>query len=275
MSDLTLSNDKMHKKLRALNESSSSGPDRIHPSVLKYSADTLTRPLSVIFIMSYTTNCLPEQWLTTHVTPIYKHLFSRLSTENYRPISLVAIVFKIFKSILKDEIMTHLLSNNLINSIQHSFLLKSSCQSILLETIFDWTSAHDKRDNINCIFIDFKKEFDSISHIKLLHKFNSYGFPLLVTKWIEAFLTDRTRHVKIILSNFLSSSLSCTSSVTQGSVLGPILFILFITDLTNICTFYATVKNIDANRQLVDLNKSSLVTDAYQVCQQVELYLYI
>ena len=76
--------------------------------------------------------------------------------------------------------MTYLLSNNLINSSQPGFLPRSLCQIILLETIFDWTSALDKEDNIDCIFIDFKKAFDSISHTKLLHKLNSYGFPLLV-----------------------------------------------------------------------------------------------
>ena len=116
MQDVTFSIDKIRKKLMELKESSSCGPDGIHPSVLKHSADALAIPLTVIFNVSYTTSCLPSQWLTAHVTPIYKHSGTRLSTENYRPISLTSIVCKIFESILKDEIMIHLLSNKLINS---------------------------------------------------------------------------------------------------------------------------------------------------------------
>ena len=127
MPDVAFTNDKTHKKLRGLNKSSSCGSDRIRPSALKYSADALTIPLTTIFNMSYTTSFLPDHWLTAYVTPIYKHLSSRLSSENYRPISLNSIACKIFESILKDKIMTHFLSNNLIKSSQHGFLPGSSC----------------------------------------------------------------------------------------------------------------------------------------------------
>ena len=136
-----------------LKESSSYGPDGIHPSVLKHSADALAIPLTVIFNMSNTTSCLPSQWLTAHVTPIYKHSGTRLSTENYRPISLTSIVCKIFEGILKDEIMIHLLSNELINSSQHGFLLRRSCQSVLREIISDWTSVLNKIKTILTVYL--------------------------------------------------------------------------------------------------------------------------
>ena len=130
MQDITFSIDKIRKKLMELKDSSSCGPDGIHPSVLKHSADALAIPLNVIFNMSCNTSCLPSQWLTAHVTPIYKHSGTRLSTENYRPISLTSIVCKFFESILKDEIMIHLLSHKLINSSQHGFLPRCSYQSV-------------------------------------------------------------------------------------------------------------------------------------------------
>ena len=271
-----------------LKESFSCGPDSIHPSVLKHSAEVLAIPLTVIFNMSYTTSCLPSQWLTAHVTPIYKHSGTRLNTENYRPSSLTSIVCKIFESILKNEIMIHLLSNKLINSSQHGFLLRRSCQSVLLEIISDWTSALNNKDNIDCIFIDFKKAFDSISHSKLLHKLNSYGLPLLVTKWIKSFLTGRTQQVKIGNSDTLSSSLPCTSGIPQGSVLGPILFILFINDLTNACKFsklmlyaddvtlYVTVNNIiDANRLQADLDSIALWSQEWQLSINIKKCLFM
>ena len=291
MPDVTFSIDKIRKKLMELKESSSCGPDGIHPSVLKYSADALAIPLTVIFNLSYTTSCLPSQWLTAHVTPIYKHSGTRLSTENYRPISLTSIVCKIFESILKDEIMIHLLSNKLINSSQHGFLPRRSCQSVLLEIISDWTSALNNKDNIDCTFIDFKNAFDLISHCKLLHRLNSYGLPLLLTKWIKSFLTGRTQQVKIGNSDTLSSSLPCTSGIPQGSVLGPllfILFILFINDQTNVCKFsklmlyaddvtlYATVNNItDANRLQADLDSIALWSQEWQLPINIKKCLFM
>ena len=158
----------------------------------------------------------------------------------------------------------------------------------MLETISDWTSALNNKDNIDCIFIDFKKAFDSISHSKLLHKLNSYGLPLLVTKWIKSFLTGRTQQVKIGNSDTLSSSLPCTSGIPQGSVLGPILFILFINDLTNVCKFsklmlyaddvtlYATVNNIiDANRLQADLDSIALWSQEWQLPINIKKCLFM
>ena len=286
MQDVTFSIDKIRKKLMELKESSSCGPDGIHPSVLKHSADALAIPLTVIFNMSYTTSCLPSQWLTAHVTPTYKHSGTRLSTENYRHISLTAIVCTIFESILKTEIMIHLLSNKLINSSQHGFLPRRSCQSVLLEIISDWTSALNNKDNSDCIFIDFKEAFDSISHSKLLHKLNSYRLPLLVTKWIKSVLTGRTQQVKIGNSDTLSSSLPCTNGIPQGSALGPILFILFINDLTvfkfsklmlyaDDVTLYATVNNIDANRLQADLDSIALWLQEWQLPINIKKCLFM
>ncbi len=113
---------KCTKKSKELNKSSSCGPDGIQPSVLKHSADALALPLTAIIIVPYTTISLPIQWLTLQGNPVYKHSGSHLNTENYRPISLTSKVCNIFERILKEKIMIHLLSNNLINSSQHSFL---------------------------------------------------------------------------------------------------------------------------------------------------------
>ncbi len=276
MPNITFTCDKICKKLLALKVTSSCGPDGIHPSILKHAAHALSFPLNKIFTMSYATSCLPNQWLTAHVIPLYKHAGSRLHTVNYRPISLTSIVCKVFESILKDEMMAHLMTNNLIHDNQHGFIPMRSMQSNLLETIYDWAMALDNKDNIDSIFIDFKKAFDSISHTKLLHKLNSFGFPALTTNWIKSFLAGRTQQVKIGLAGSLSSTLSCTSGVPQGSVLGPILFIVFINDLVDVCKFgklklyaddatlYAKVNKIfDALQLQDDLNSILLWSEQW------------
>jgi hypothetical protein len=238
--------------------------------------------------MSYATSCLPRQWLTAHIIPLYKHAGSRLHTENYRPISLTSVVCKVFESILKDEMMVHLLSNNLIHNNQHGFLPKRSTQSNLLEILHDWALALDNKDNIDCIFIDFKKAFDSISHAKLLHKLNSFGFSTLTTKWISSFLSGRTQQIKIGSSGSLSSSLPCTSGVPQGSVLGPILFILFINDLVSVCKFgkmmlyaddvtlYAKVNSLtDAHSLQEDLHNILLWSQLWQLPINIKKCLFM
>ncbi len=278
MPNVVLTSDKIRKKLLSLKVTSSCGPDGIHPSILKHSASALSLPLNILFNLSYASSCLPHQWLTAHVIPLYKHSGSRLLTENYRPISLTSIVCKVFEGILKDEMMTHLMTNNLIRNNQHGFLPKHSTQSNLLETIHDWAIALDKKDNIDSIFIDFKKAFDSISHTKLLHKLNSFGFPALTLNWIKSFLACRTQQVRIGHTGSLSSVLPCTSGVPQGSVLGPILFLIFINDLIDVLTFgkimlyaddatlYAKVNSVaDALRLQFDLDKIAQWSQQWQL----------
>ena len=132
MPDVEFTCDKIYTKLHALNVTSSLWP-RWYPPIMQF-LSMLPVPssvlLSIIFSMSYSSSCLPSQWLTTaHVTPLYKHAGSRLQVENYRPFSLTSIVCKVFESISKDEIMAHLLKNNLICDNQHGFLPKRSTQS--------------------------------------------------------------------------------------------------------------------------------------------------
>ncbi len=278
MHDIVFTTEKILKKLLALKITSSCGPDEIHPSILKRAAHSLAGPLCIIFNLSYSFSCLPTQWLIAHVTPIFKHAGSRLQVENYRPISLTSIVCKVFENIIKDEMMVHLVSNNLIHSNQHGFVPMRSTQSNLLYTINDWSIALDSKNNTDCIFIDFKKAFDSISHAKLLHKLHSFGFSSLTIKWIKSFLSGRTQRVKIGQPASLSPQINCTSGVPQGSVLGPLLFISFINDLFNICTFgklvlyaddaslYAVVNNNnDASRLQDDLNNIFIWSQLWQL----------
>ena len=130
---------------------------------------------------------------------------------------------------IKEYLLTHLKSNGMINSSQHGFLASRSTTTHLLECCSDWNVALRSRLAVDVIYLDFAKAFDSVVHSKLLAKLTSYGFNTMAIKWIESFLTGRSQCVRIAGS--LSSFSPVISGVPQGSVLGPILFIIYVNDI--------------------------------------------
>ena len=133
------------------------------------------------------------------------------------------------ESVIHDQLMCYLLDHSLITKAQHGFLTNKSTGSNLASCFNDWHSSVKNKKLIDIIYLDFKKAFDSSVHPKVIAKIASYGVNYELLSWIQAFLTGRSQ--RVIIDNVLSNPIAVGSGVVQGSVLGPLIFILFINDI--------------------------------------------
>ncbi|KAM7303220.1 uncharacterized protein ISCGN_013200 [Ixodes scapularis] len=246
-----------------LNVKKSAGPDGISGTILRRYAEWLSHYLYLIFVESLRSSRLPDDWRCAKIVPIHKTGNKHLIT-NYRPISLTSTTCKLIEHIICKAITKHIEENDVLYSHQHGFRARLSTVTQLLEVTHDFALTINDRQQTDAIFIDLSKAFDRVPHQKLISKLQSVGISHALISWIYGYLVKRKQYVT--LNGSTSGMLDVFSGVPQGSVLGPLLFLIYVNDLpacvdptvkvrlfADDCVIYTTIAGPESQ---IILNKS-------------------
>ena len=267
--EIMITPDAVANKLSGLNTNKSMGPDGLHPRVLKELSPIIATPICAIINKCFQEGKLPNDWKQANVCCIFKK-GDKADPGNYRPISLTNIICKITESFVKDAIYKHLESNQLLNNCQHGFRCNMSCITQLLEVTELLTSKIENRECTDVIYLDFQKAFDKVPHKRLLLKLHTYGIRGSLYTFVSEFLSNREQ--RMIINSAYSGWEDVLSGIPQGSILGPLLFTIFINDLptqlANICKMFADDTKIIGTPGLSlqnDINAAAAWSETWQM----------
>lgn len=250
LGDLYFSENDIVESIKELNPSSASGPDGVPAVLLRNCREELKLPLYRLWRTSLDTGSLPDEMKLGIITPIFKG-GERELPKNYRPIALTSHIVKVFEKIVVKKLSEYLEGAGLFNDNQHGFRHGKSCLSQLLEHQRRILEARGRGRAVDVIYLDFAKAFDKVDHKILLRKLSLMGVGGGLLDWIQSFLTNRRQAVAV--DGCCSPESTVVSGVPQGSVLGPLLFLVHISDIDSGLRFSQASSFADDTRLLMEV----------------------
>lgn len=267
-----IQNEKVLKFLSTMDTSKATGTDMIGPRLLKLAAPYIANEVTFICNHSINNSVFPNKWKEAKVTPLHKN-GPLEEVNNFRPISILPVMSKVLEKHVHDSLSEFLQEFNLLHKTQSGFRSKHSCETALVNMIDSWLAGIDSGKMIGVVLVDFKKAFDLVDHHILLDKLSVYGIRDEALMWFNTYLTHRKQQVSV--NNCMSGLKQISYGVPQGSILGPLLFLLFINDLplyTNkVCTdLYAddtTLYDIQDSMERIENNLQSALNNLHVWCR--------
>ena len=246
----------VQKLLEKINISKAAGPDLIPGRML----NMLAPIVHAIFTQSLVTGELPRDWSLAIVAPIFKK-GNRGLADNYRPVSLTCITCKLFEHIVCRHILDHVEDHKILTNLQHGFRSGRSCETQVIITTHDLLSSFNSKSQIDVAILDFSKAFDTVPHAGLLGKLEHYATDSKILLWITNFFNNRKQ--RVVVDGSFSNFADVESGVPQGTVIGPLLFLLHFNDppscvnskvrlFADDCLLYREIKN---NQDQIDMQR--------------------
>ena len=272
LSDIEFSKEDIEKAMDEVKENSACGEEDIPAIVLKRCKKNLSHPILLIWKDSLSTGFIRHAYKKQYITPVHKK-DSRALPENYRPISLTSHLIKIFERVIRNVIVDHLEINHLLCKNQHGFRKGRSCLTQLLAHIDNILHNALEGSDTDVIYLDFQKAFDKVDHEILLQKLKNHGITGNLFNWLEEYLKNRPQIV--VVEGQHSYEATVKSGVPQGTVLGPILFLIYINNLQE-CIVESTLSSFaDDTRIKKKINSVSDVETLQADLQKAEKWSLI